>query len=46
MMKKGPEVLKRGKEIDMSDILADPVVQFHQKYNHGRNQVISFNLYA
>ncbi|KAF5281203.1 hypothetical protein FQA39_LY17843 [Lamprigera yunnana] len=32
MMKKHPEVFKRGKDIDMSDVLADPVVQFNQKY--------------
>ncbi|XP_037956473.1 acyl-CoA Delta(11) desaturase [Teleopsis dalmanni] len=32
MMLKHPEVLRRGRQIDMSDVLADPVVQFHQKY--------------
>lgn len=32
MMRKHPEVLRRGKEVDMSDVMADPVVQFHQKY--------------
>ncbi|XP_034488366.1 acyl-CoA Delta(11) desaturase [Drosophila innubila] len=32
MMLKHPDVLRRGRQIDMSDILADPVVQFHQKY--------------
>ncbi|EDW84429.1 uncharacterized protein Dwil_GK13143 [Drosophila willistoni] len=32
MMLKHPEVLRRGRQIDMDDILADPVVQFHQKY--------------
>ncbi|XP_036675336.3 acyl-CoA Delta(11) desaturase [Drosophila suzukii] len=32
MMLKHPEVLRRGRQIDMSDILADPVVRFHQKY--------------
>ncbi|KAH8278772.1 hypothetical protein KR018_009297 [Drosophila ironensis] len=32
MMLKHPEVLRRGRQIDMSDIMADPVVQFHQKY--------------
>ena len=26
MMKKHPESLKKGKQVDMSDILADPVV--------------------
>ncbi|XP_075149792.1 acyl-CoA Delta-9 desaturase [Haematobia irritans] len=32
MMYKHPEVLKRGRQLDMSDILADPVVRFHEKY--------------
>jgi stearoyl-CoA desaturase (delta-9 desaturase) len=32
MQKKHPEVLRRGREIDMSDVLADPVVQLQQKY--------------
>lgn len=32
MLKKHPEVIHKGKNIDMSDILNDPVVQFHQKY--------------
>ncbi|EDW53492.1 GM12172 [Drosophila sechellia] len=32
MMLKHPEVLRRGRQIDMSDILADPVVRFHQKF--------------
>ncbi|XP_043272717.1 acyl-CoA Delta-9 desaturase-like [Venturia canescens] len=32
MMKKHPEVLRRGRMIDMSDVLADPVVRFSQKY--------------
>jgi stearoyl-CoA desaturase (delta-9 desaturase) len=31
MQRKHPEVLRRGKEVDMSDILADPVVQFEEK---------------
>lgn len=31
MMNKHPEVLRKGKQIDMSDILADPVVKFHTK---------------
>ena len=31
MQKKHPEVLRRGKQVDMSDILADPVVQFQTK---------------
>lgn len=32
MMLKHPEVLRRGRQLDMSDVLNDPVVQFHQKY--------------
>lgn len=32
MMLKHPEVIKKGRQMDMSDILADPVVQFHQKH--------------
>lgn len=31
MMNKDPEVLRKGKQIDMSDIIADPVVKFHTK---------------
>lgn len=31
MMNKHPEVVRKGKLLDMSDILEDPVVQFHQK---------------
>lgn len=32
MMHKHPEVLRRGRQIDMTDVLQDPVIQFHQKY--------------
>ncbi|KAJ9578218.1 hypothetical protein L9F63_005563, partial [Diploptera punctata] len=32
MQTKHPEVLRRGKQIDVSDVLADPVVAFQQKY--------------
>jgi stearoyl-CoA desaturase (delta-9 desaturase) len=32
MLLKHPQVLKKGRAIDMSDVLADPVIQFHQKY--------------
>ncbi|KAF5302719.1 hypothetical protein FQR65_LT08461 [Abscondita terminalis] len=32
MMRKTPEVIKRGQEIDMDDITSDPVVKFHLKY--------------
>ncbi|XP_055848152.1 acyl-CoA Delta-9 desaturase isoform X3 [Episyrphus balteatus] len=32
MMLKHPEVLRRGRQLDMSDVLSDPVVQFHQKH--------------
>jgi stearoyl-CoA desaturase (delta-9 desaturase) len=31
MQTKHPEVLRWGKKIDMSDIMQDPVVAFHQK---------------
>jgi stearoyl-CoA desaturase (delta-9 desaturase) len=31
MLLKHPEVIKKGRAIDMSDVLADPVIQFHQK---------------
>lgn len=31
MLHKHPEVIKKGRVIDMTDILADPVVQFQQK---------------
>ncbi|CAH0714307.1 unnamed protein product, partial [Brenthis ino] len=32
MMKKHPHVISEGNKIDMSDILNDPVVQFHTRY--------------
>uniref|UniRef100_A0A1A9WN17 Fatty acid desaturase domain-containing protein n=1 Tax=Glossina brevipalpis TaxID=37001 RepID=A0A1A9WN17_9MUSC len=32
MMYKHPEVLRRGRKIDMKDVLDDPVVRFHEKY--------------
>ncbi|KAJ8675192.1 hypothetical protein QAD02_010978 [Eretmocerus hayati] len=32
MMRKHPEVIRKGKEIDMSDVLSDPVVAFAQKH--------------
>ncbi|PSN35396.1 Acyl-CoA Delta(11) desaturase, partial [Blattella germanica] len=32
MQQKHPEVIRRGNMINMNDILADPVVNFHQKY--------------
>ncbi|XP_015589799.1 acyl-CoA Delta(11) desaturase isoform X2 [Cephus cinctus] len=32
MMRKHPEVIRRGRQVDMSDILADPVVVFGEKY--------------
>jgi stearoyl-CoA desaturase (delta-9 desaturase) len=31
MQRKHPEVLRRGKQVDMSDVVADPVVQFEEK---------------
>ncbi|XP_043473146.1 acyl-CoA Delta(11) desaturase-like [Leptopilina heterotoma] len=32
MMKRHPDVIQNGKEIDMSDIAADPVIQFFDKF--------------
>ncbi|XP_014270333.1 acyl-CoA Delta-9 desaturase [Halyomorpha halys] len=32
MMKKHPEVLRKGKQIDMSDLDADPLIMFQKKY--------------
>ncbi|XP_011878893.1 PREDICTED: acyl-CoA Delta(11) desaturase-like [Vollenhovia emeryi] len=32
MMKKHPEVIRRGRQVDMSDILAEPIVVFSIKY--------------
>lgn len=31
MMNKHPEVVRKGRMLDMNDIVNDPVVQFHQK---------------
>lgn len=32
MMKKHPEVLKRGKSVDISDVTDDPLIKWHTKY--------------
>ncbi|XP_058810729.1 acyl-CoA Delta-9 desaturase-like [Phymastichus coffea] len=32
MLRKHPEVIRKGREVDMSDVLADPVVVFAEKY--------------
>jgi len=32
LCRKHPEVAKKGKAVDLSDLLADPVVRFHRKY--------------
>ncbi|KAK6629874.1 hypothetical protein RUM43_003695 [Polyplax serrata] len=32
MQKKHPEVLRKGQHVDMSDLLEDPIVAFHQKH--------------
>lgn len=32
MLKKHPEVIRKGREIDINDLLEDPVVVFAQKY--------------
>ncbi|KAJ8688025.1 hypothetical protein QAD02_023820 [Eretmocerus hayati] len=42
MQKKHPEVLMKGKQIDMSDIEADPVVMFFEKYFTLSKVVISY----
>ncbi|KAK5650603.1 hypothetical protein RI129_001632 [Pyrocoelia pectoralis] len=31
-MKKHPDVIRKGKEVDMSDLWEDPVIRFHHKY--------------
>jgi stearoyl-CoA desaturase (delta-9 desaturase) len=31
MQRKHPEVLRRGRGVDMSDVLADPLVRVHNK---------------
>ena len=31
MQKKHPEVLRQGRKVDLSDVLSDPVVQWHEK---------------
>lgn len=32
LQKKHPEVIKKGRTVDMSDVIEDPVVQFHNKW--------------
>lgn len=32
MLHKHPEVVRKGKMLDLSDIMEDPVVRFHQKW--------------
>ncbi|XP_063222906.1 stearoyl-CoA desaturase 5-like isoform X2 [Bacillus rossius redtenbacheri] len=32
MMRKHPEVVRKGRQVDMADILADPVVRLHTRY--------------
>ncbi|XP_055615592.1 acyl-CoA Delta-9 desaturase-like [Toxorhynchites rutilus septentrionalis] len=32
LLRKHPECIKKGRTIDMSDVMADPVVRFHQKH--------------
>ncbi|XP_043272184.1 acyl-CoA Delta-9 desaturase-like [Venturia canescens] len=44
MMKKHPEVIKRGNQVDMSDILEDPVVQFVDSHFTILKMVICFIL--
>lgn len=40
MLKKKPEVVQRGKGIDMTDVLADPVVVFFDKYAKKKKIII------
>ncbi|XP_043471858.1 acyl-CoA Delta-9 desaturase-like [Leptopilina heterotoma] len=42
MMEKHPEVIRRGKLIDMSDILADPITAFGEKYFQFFKFILSF----
>nr|XP_014270332.2 stearoyl-CoA desaturase 5 [Halyomorpha halys] len=42
MMKKHPEVLRKGKLIDMSDLDADPLIMFQKKYYTPLHLVIAF----
>lgn len=30
-MKKHPDVIKKGKQVDLDDVLSDPVVQFQER---------------
>lgn len=39
MMQKHPEVIRKGKLIDMSDILTDPVIRFQEKYDFFLNYI-------
>ncbi|KAM6177413.1 LOW QUALITY PROTEIN: stearoyl-CoA desaturase 5 [Erethizon dorsatum] len=32
LVRKHPDVIQKGKKLDVADLLADPVVQFHRKY--------------
>ena len=32
MMKKHPEVIRKGKGVDMSDLEANPIIMFQKKY--------------
>lgn len=32
MCRKHPQVIEKGRKIDMSDVMADPLVKFHEKY--------------
>ncbi|XP_029160994.1 acyl-CoA desaturase 1-like [Nylanderia fulva] len=43
MMKKHPDVIQKGRQIDMSDILADPITAFGCKYiNPTENKFVAF----
>ncbi|KAG5308846.1 ACOD desaturase, partial [Acromyrmex insinuator] len=43
MMKKHPDVIRKGRHVDMSDIMADPIAAFSVKHiNPTENQWVSF----
>jgi hypothetical protein len=46
MQKKHPDVLRLGRQIDMSDVLADPVVQFEERYDNITSCTYSRNFHV
>lgn len=37
MVRKHPDVIEKGKKLDLSDLKADGIVMFQRRYNHGIN---------